>query len=153
MGSHRMRTTHLLLLLFFLSFGGCGSHQDLKVVHQEAYQAYQEENYPIAVEKFEILVQEIPKDAELWFRLGNSYARAMMPGSAVEAYRNSLLRDPKNVKAWYNMGIIQMQTALKSFADMQGYVNEGDPIGIQGKAMMDGLFTLLGSENEYESDQ
>lgn len=145
----RLMKPLLAMLLFPLVLTGCASH-DLALTREEAYLAYRDGDYATAVERFEMLVQEVPGDAELWFRLGNAYAKAMMPEQAVAAYRNSLLQDPHQEKAWYNMGVIQMQTALKSFIDMQDYVSADDPVGVRGRAMRDGLFTLLGQDDTGE---
>lgn len=145
------RSKKILYALFFFFFclTGCAT-RDLTITRGEAYQAYQDEDYSTAVDRFEVLVKEIPGDAELWFRLGNAYAKSMRPEQAIDAYQKSLLRDPQQGKAWYNLGIIHMQTALKSFIDMQDFVNENDPIGIKGKTMRNGLLTLLGQDVDGE---
>jgi tetratricopeptide (TPR) repeat protein len=145
----RLMKPLLAALLFSLVLTGCASH-DLALSREDAYRAYQDGDYSTAVVQFEMLAREMPGDAELWFRLGNAYAKAMMPEQAVAAYRNSLLRDPQLSKAWYNMGVIQMQTALKSFLDMQDYVSADDPVGVRGLGMRDGLLTLLGQDDTGE---
>lgn len=137
------------VLLFFLVLTSCAS-QDLALSREEAYRAYLDGDYSTSVERFEMLVQKMPGDAELWFRLGNAYAKSMMPEQAVAAYRNSLLRDPHQEKAWYNMAVIQMQIALKSLIDMQDYVSADDPVGVRGRTLRDGLFTLLGQDDTGE---
>lgn len=140
-----MHTTIKILAVLFLTvlyLPGCSS-KDLTAERQEAYLAYQDGNYSMAAEKFEDLVQEIPKDAELWFRLGNSYAKVQSPKKAVEAYENALLRNPELGKAWYNMGMIYLQAALKSFVDMESYVSENDPVGTRGRILRDSIFSLL----------
>lgn len=137
-------------MIFVFLTAGCAS-KDLTRDRQEAYQAYQTGDYIAATEKFEELVQVIPKDAELWFRLGNSYAKVLLPKDAIEAYQNALLRDPGMAKAWYNMGLMHLQAALKSYVDMQQYVQEDDPVGRKGKVMREELFRLLeGSEENRE---
>ena len=110
------RPKHLFLIILPLFFilSSCAS-KDLTLVREEAYLAYQNKDYSTAINKFEILVEKAPEDVEFWFRLGNSYARSEKPQLAVIAYQNALLRDPSNVKAWYNMGFIQTQTALISY--------------------------------------
>lgn len=140
------------LMLAVLVFSGCAT-KNLMVERQGAYQAYQEEDYGAAAEKFEELVGAIPKDAELWFRLGNSYAKISLPEKAINAYQNALLRDPKMGKAWYNMGLVHLQAALKSFVDMDSYVAENDPAAKRGELMREGIFSLLENpveKNEYE---
>ncbi len=142
--------SHLILASFFLA--GCVT-QDLTQVRQEAYQAYHDGDYPSAVNKFEKLVQQVPRDAELWFRLGNAYAKAMLPQEAINAYQNALVRDPTLGKAWYNMGLIHMQSALKSYVDMQDHVREDAPAAEQGKAMRDGLLNLLKADDEQAGQE
>lgn len=144
------RAPLLSFLLFFVA--GCAA-QNLTQVRQEAYQAYQTGDYPTAVDKFELLVDKIPRDGELWFRLGNAYAKAMLPEQAVQAYQNALLRDPALGKAWYNLGLIHMQAALKAFVDMQQYVDDSDPAFVKADTMRDALFPLLGSDNERKEQE
>jgi len=141
-----------LALLLFPVLSGCAS-KDLPLIREEAYLAYQNNDYVTAADKFEVLVQKAPGDVEFWFRLGNSYARSMQPQQAIAAYQNALLRDPKNEKAWYNMGLIQTQAALKTFVDMQEFATPESPIGQRGKSMREGLFILLGHENERKEKE
>ncbi len=132
----------LFLILTGVFLGGCAG-KNLSNEHQSAYQAYQAGDYELAAKKFERLVRTIPKDAELWFRLGNAYAKAKKPKEAVNAYENALLRNPEMGKAWYNMGLVYLQAALKSFVDMENYVEKDDPVGKRGKVLRDEVFSLL----------
>jgi tetratricopeptide (TPR) repeat protein len=141
-----------ITLLATLVMIGC-AHPDLVATRSGAYQAYQAGRYAEAAEQFETLVAEIPKDAELWFRLGNAYARAMEPRKAVEAYENALLRNPQMAKAWYNKGLIHMQTALKTFVEMDAYVAADDPVGRQGRHIRERLWDIIenpGQEGSHE---
>lgn len=142
----------LSVLLFLVLLSGCGG-RDITGVHEEAYRAYQMQDYRAAAEKFEILVQEMPADGELWFRLGNSYARSKMPQQAIGAYQNALLRDPAIEKAWFNMGLIHLHAALKAFVDMQNYVDDETPVGKRGKMIREELFGLLGSGDGDEKKE
>jgi len=99
------------------------------------------------------MVQEVPADGELWFRLGNSYARSKMPQQAIGAYQNALLRDPKIEKAWFNLGLIHLHAALKAFVDMQNYVNAETPVAKRGKEIREELFGLLGSDDATDKDK
>ncbi len=155
MGENSMtKFTNLLvlvgLILFFVS--GCAK-PDLTATRQLAFEAYQAGDYTAAADKFQVLVTEIPKDADLWFRLGNSYAKSKAPQKAINAYENALLRDPKMAKAWYNMGLIYLQESLKSFVDMDSYVPADDPVAIQGKHMREGIFSLLENPGEKHDTQ
>lgn len=139
------------LVLAALVVSGC-AHKDLVAERQGAYQTYQAGAYAEAAEQFEALVAVMPKDAELWFRLGNAYAKAMSPKKAIGAYENALLRDPEMAKAWYNKGLIHLQEALKTFIDMQGYVAEDDPIGRRGRLMRGGILDILEDPLEKDGD-
>jgi tetratricopeptide (TPR) repeat protein len=142
-----LKDVSCISLLLFLILAGCAG-KDLTLVREEAYQAYETSDYGLAAEKFEILVENAPEDVEFWFRLGNAYGRSQHPQLAISAYQNALLRDPTHVKAWYNMGFIQTQSALKTFVDMQNYTDNTNLIGKQGKNMRDGLFLLLEHKDE-----
>ena len=143
-----------LLILMVSVTGGCAGKNTIhEHDHQAAYQAYQAGDYELAAERFERLVEAAPKDPELWFRLGNAHAKAKHPQEAVNAYENALLRDPELAKAWYNMGLVQLQTALKTFVEMEKYVPADSSVGRQGKELQAKIFTLLeersaGNENE-----
>ncbi len=141
-----------ITLLFLPLFAGCAAHSNLLLVREQAYEAYQNRDYDRAVRKFELLVSKAPEDGELWFRLGNSYARSARPQLAINAYQNALLRVPGNEKAWYNMGLIQAKTALKTFVDMQQYSDDNSPIGKKGGSMRQGLFNLLETEDDHKKN-
>ncbi len=147
---HRLCIALLILLLF----SGCAATQgDLLLIRDQAYEAYRNRNYDTAVSKFEYLVSRVPEDGEFWFRLGNSYARSQKPQLAVDAYQKALIRVPANEKAWYNMGLVQTETALKTFVDMQQYTQHNSTIGKKGEEMRQGLFDLLGKKNDQKAKQ
>lgn len=131
------------VVLLSLLLGGCGA-SGLLVDRDQAYKFYDQGDYATACQQFEQLVSEIPKDDELWFRMANACARAEYPQKAIDAYQEALVRNPSLTKAWYNMGIVQMQTALNSFTEMQRYTPVTDPIRQKGEEMQEGLLQLLG---------
>ncbi len=137
----------MLVALLLVALGGCAATEhsvnDLMQTRKGAYLAYQEGNYSEAIKQFNQLVAAMPKDSDLWFRLGNAYARNLQPRQAVLAYENALLRDPHLKKAWYNMGLVQLKEALKTFDEMAQYVSPDDPIGQQGVMMRARLIQLL----------
>ena len=79
--SFGMKLSALVLLLFLLS--GCvsnparenGGSDDLLQLRQQAAATYQVHDYQKALPLYERLVEAIPGDALLWFRLGNLRAR------------------------------------------------------------------------------
>ncbi len=141
-----------ILFLFVLFISGC-AHKNLMEQRLGAYQLYNDGDYAAAAQEFEKLIEQMPKDAELWFRLGNSYAKIKNPTKAVIAYENALLRDPELVKAWYNKGVIHLQEALKTFVDMDNYVSEDDPVAKRGARMREEIFEILGGPKEVNQHE
>lgn len=130
------------MFIFLLLASGCAS-KHVRVDREEAYRAYEAGKYVAAAEHFTRLVDQSPKDAELWFRLGNAHGKANQPEQAIAAYENALLRAPTMSKAWYNKGIIHLQQALKAFVDMAAYTDPEDPIGRRAEKMRETIFDLL----------
>lgn len=144
------------LILLILTLAGCAgkvaSQKDIFDYEQEASQAYAEQDYALAAQRYEYLVDKVPKDAEFWFRLANSYAKNGQPAKAINAYQNTLVRDSSYAKAWYNMGMIQMQQALRTFIDLQEVIPPGDPVRQRAETKVEGLFELLGNKKNSEKE-
>lgn len=109
---------------------------------------YQQGRYQEAAVQFAALVEDVPKDADLWFLLGNAQARAGHPKLAVDAYENALLRNPDLPKAWFNLGIIHMQQALKAMIDIQKYAAPDDPIAERASKLGEALTNLLQEKSD-----
>ncbi len=151
-----MAGKQLLRVLFFFGatlpfLWGCAtSNNSLSNDRQQAIALYQQGKYPQAIQELKVLVQQIPKDSELWFRLGNAYAKNKQPNLAIESYRNALLRNPRHGRAWYNLGVIHMQEALKAFIDMEKHTSINDPARKKAKAKRDALLLLLDGQDKKE---
>lgn len=151
-----MASKRFLIRFFFLFlmatvpfFLGCSaSSNSLNYDRQQAISLYQQGKYPQAIKELVILVGQIPRDSELWFRLGNAYAKNEQPNRAIESYRNALLRNPQHGKAWYNLGVIHMQEGLKAFIDMEKHTTRNDPARINAKEKRDGLLLLLEGQDK-----
>lgn len=109
------------------------SQQNMFEIENLANQTYQNNQWHESEKHYTILVDKIPENAVHWFRLGNIYARTQRPDAAVTAYRESLIRDPRFAKAWYNMGVLHLQQAANSFSEFQIYVDKNDPLYEKGQ--------------------
>lgn len=139
----KLKPTVVAVCLFAgLMLNAC-ARPDLETQTREAYRLYQEEQYAAAAQEFENLLEHIPRDAELWFRLGNAYTRSKQPQRAITAYENAILRDPRLTRAWYNKGIVHLQQGLKTFVDMPEYVDAADPVARRGIQKRDQLLEIL----------
>ena len=117
---------------------------DLKAASELAEASYGKGDWVGAAQQYAILVQHIPQDANLWFRLGNAYARSDQPDQAVAAYRETLVRDGAYSKAWFNMGIVQLRQAANSFLRMQSNVSQADPMRPQAEQAYASILKILG---------
>ncbi len=106
--------------------------------------AYAAREWAAAEPHYRTLVAAIPQDAELWFRLGNIYARVDKPDAAVAAYREALVRDGDLAKAWFNMGVVQLRQAANSFLKLGAHVDPDDPVTQQGAEAYDAIMAILG---------
>jgi tetratricopeptide (TPR) repeat protein len=147
----RLTRTDIGILLTILSIGiqGCAMYGQQKPptdplkLRESAINDYKEGRYDAAIVEFGVLVNMLPKDGDLWFRLANSYARAGRPDKAIESYRNALLREPELGKAWYNLGVIHLQEALNAFITMGKYVPADSPMAEVVSKKRQVLFDLL----------
>lgn len=147
MAEKQLTSYCILFILAVISLTGCSVATPGKTVfdyEREASQAYENGRYEIAVNGYEYLVKQVPKDPNFWFRLGNSYGKNGDLNKSAMAYQNTLLRDVTYEKAWYNLGVIQMQQALKTFIDMQKAIPQNSPVQPLAEKKMNGLFLLLG---------
>ncbi|MGB1882606.1 MAG: tetratricopeptide repeat protein [Gammaproteobacteria bacterium] len=159
--AHRNAVLRVMVVLLTISVVGCSGsprqHQQLSddtlavdfgKIKGDAEQAYKDGDWAVAVKHYQTLVRETPQDAVYWFRLGNAYARTKQPDRAISAYREALVRDADNAKAWFNMGVVQLRQAANSFLKMEIHVDESDPYAAQGKAAYDTIMDLLGVKSD-----
>ena len=119
---------------------------DLPAAAQLAAQAYDQQAWDEAESQYLILARALPDNTEPWFRLGNIYARTARPDLAVNAYREALVREPGNAKAWHNMGIVQLREAASSFEEMQKFIPHDDPLYARSQELREALDTMLKGE-------
>lgn len=126
----------LILMLFLAGCAGNGLRpgaagtegMDLIQVRQAAEASYAARDYAESEKHYTLLVQKVPIEAENWFRLGNIYARTNRPDAAIAAYRETLVRAPENRKAWFNMAILQINSAASSLTELQKIAEPEDPL-------------------------
>ncbi len=142
----------LILMLFLAGCAGNGMHPgaagsgdegDLIQVRQAAQDSYAARNYAESEKHYMLLAQKVPVEAENWFHLGNIYARTNRPDAAIAAYRETLVRDPENRKAWFNMGILQLKSAASSLAELQKLTDPNDPVGKRSREVLEQLQALI----------
>lgn len=115
-------------------------------LQRQAEQAYAEGRFAQASEGFRQLADKMPTDADVRYRLANSLVRQGLNQAAIDAYRETLIRDPNHARAWHNLIIVQTQEVLLTTQEMQGYLSSQDP---QGRLIMERAERLTRAVSEY----
>ena len=146
----------IFLILITLTLCGCNlldiqpdkplpTISDITQLEQQAKEAYAIEDWATAETAYKSLTQQLPGNPTPWFRLGNVYARTNNLNAAVAAYREALVRDHKNSKAWHNMGVVQLKQAANTFLEMQQYTEENDPLSLRARYAVNSIANLIDS--------
>jgi tetratricopeptide (TPR) repeat protein len=147
--------TGLLGMLLLLALAGCtqtavkpskGSLEEIVALRAQAEAAYRGENWTDAEKAYRALTQRIPAESENWFRLGNVYARLGRHYDAIALYREALVRDPKNSRAWHNLGVTQLRVATNTFEELQQHTDPSDPVAERARRVVDSVIRLLQEE-------
>lgn len=145
-----MMKNFLVGLTLLCSLLSCTSSHDLKTLSDwriKAEKAYQDGKYPEALNYYQKLSVAVPAEAELWFRLGNTYARMNRTDEAVKAYREAMLRDPYFSKAWYNAALNQLKSSSNTFLESLKYIPKNDPIYKMSESYYQKLLQLMDQQN------
>jgi tetratricopeptide (TPR) repeat protein len=137
------------VLLISLLLSAC-ANPDLETLSQwrvKADQAYQAGDYPKALQYYEKLSKAVPREAELWYRLGNTHARMQRDEDAVKAYREAVVRDTHFSKAWYNAGLSLLRASSATFSESLQYIPESDPVYKISASYNQKLLQLIEEQN------
>lgn len=123
-----------------LTLGGCAnmpygsSHVETQPgssasynLRQQAARAYQESRWIEAVRLYQNVVEQVPTDADAWFRLGNTYAQQGAFQRAIHAYENSLTHNSEQPKAWFNLSTAYLLNAQSAMRSAHAQLRSGDP--------------------------
>lgn len=144
------------LAMAFLAAGllaGCAAAPGSAVLPQrselfqlsnDAQLAYEAGDDARAEQLYMALSRQTPGDPEIWFRLGNLYARAHRPDAAADAYQRVLSINGTEPRAWYNLGIIRMRQGWASLIQAHGYSQAGTPLYLESEKMIRHLENMPG---------
>lgn len=96
-------------------------------LHDEASALYLAKDCEGALRAYQAIIKKYPAGAEVWFRVGNCYARLKRPGAAVAAYREALQLQPDYGKAWHNLVYVESEAFIETLAQMDKRLVDDDP--------------------------
>jgi Flp pilus assembly protein TadD len=152
----------LIVLLPALLLAGCTGPgikpgkkplEDVLALRAQAEAAYRGENWPEAEKAYRVLTEQVPAEAENWFRLGNVYARLGRHYDAIALYREALVRDPNHSRAWHNLGVTQLRVATSTFEALQQHTEPADPVAERARRVVDAVEGLLRQEFEAAREE
>lgn len=97
----------IFLLLIWMPASLCLHAQEN---YRQANEYYADKQYGKALKLYEKIVKEKGESPTLYFNIGNCYFRLNHVGKAVLYYERTLLFDPGNHKARFNLGLTKVKT-------------------------------------------
>ena len=99
----------LIVLSIFAVSGKVAYGQDTDALFEQANQAYTEENYEQAIEKYEAVLAKGFESADLYYNLGNAHYKSKHIAAAVLNYERALELDPGFEDAQYNLQLANLR--------------------------------------------
>lgn len=137
----------LIMTLVVVALAGCKSagpagpadlpqRSELFQLSNEAQLAYEAGEDAKAEKLYMALLRQTPGDPEVWFRLGNLYARAHRPDAAADAYQRVLSINGNESRAWYNLGIVRLRQGWAALIQANGYSAADTPLYLESEKMI-----------------
>jgi len=128
---------------------GCATNEakpiDVYALQKTALLAYKQHDWQRAHDAYKRLIELNPSGAELWFKLGNIYARMNLPDRSIASYKEALVREPKMSKAWHNIGVVSLRKSTRLFIEMLQHIDRNDPLYKEAQQTGDALIKVLES--------
>lgn len=140
-------------VVLVLLFSGCAAlpgnpdlpqRSDLFQLSNDAQLAYEAGEDAKAEQLYMALLRKTPNDPEIWFRLGNLYARAHRPDAAADAYQRVLSINNTEHRAWYNLGIVRLRQGWAAMMQAYGHSAPGTPVNTESERMIGHLERMPG---------
>ena len=109
---------------------------DLFQLSNEAQLAYESGEDAQAEKLYMALLRKTPNDPEIWFRLGNLYARAHRPDAAADAYQRVLSINGNEARAWYNLGIVRLRQGWAAMIQTHNLSADDNPLHLESEKLI-----------------
>ena len=133
-------------------------------INQDSYEAefntgtalYEQEKYEETVKQYESLLSQTDdteKSARIWHNIGNSLLEAQQYGPSIEAYKNSLRKDPTDDDTRYNLAYARQKLNEQEQQQQQDQEGDQDQEKNQDQDQQDQDQQDQDQENEQDQDQ
>ncbi len=112
---------------------------DLFQLSNDAQLAYEAGEDARAEKLYMAMARQTPGDPEIWFRLGNLYARSNRPDAAADAYQRVLSINGNEPRAWYNLSIVRLRQGWAALIQANNYSAAGDVINQESSQIIEHL--------------
>ena len=106
-----MKQIRYYILCFFIFTIGIVSAQEDMI--KEAETAYTQEDYSLAIERYEELLKIYGDSHEIYFNLGNAYYKTGKIASAIINYERALLMNPGDAAIRFNLEVAKLKKVDK----------------------------------------
>lgn len=151
-----MKISKLAIVPLVLLLSGCNLMQQKPVAEastkpveqplinaEEGDVLYAEKQYRQALAVYKELNEQAPQDTHVLFRIANIYSHLKVHKLAIRHYELALKQDKHMAKAWYNLGVVHMKEAAKTWGEMSEYINEDDQLAQSAEHYHKGLVALI----------
>ena len=108
-----------------------------------AESAYQQARWQEATKLYRVVLAQMPDDAYLWFRLGNSLTQQGDYDNAIRAFETSIQQDARQAKPWFNLSTAHLLGAQLASLKAWQTMDPEDPSRHAAQERLDGVTQLL----------
>ena len=109
-----MKRHVLQLMLVLLPLATLANPAEWTRLFEEARVAYDQGDFPLAVERYEVLLDQGRQDPEVLFNLGNALYRQGQAGQAIARYREAQYQRPRDPDIQANLRVVQQQVGARA---------------------------------------
>ena len=97
------------IIIFILSHLLFAETESMNLHYEKGLNAYRNNQYDLAIQEFEIILDNNRDSPELYYNLGNAYFRNGNTAGAVWAFENCLRLSPTHTNAEYNLQLANIK--------------------------------------------
>ena len=126
--------------------------QDVGAMLAQAESAYAKLEWARAAVLYAELVKRDTANADYWFKLGNSEARAGNSERAVAALTRAARLEPEMSKAWFNLSVVELRRARQALEALLQNAAADDAHSARADALLERLTAVLDELRQAQSN-